>query len=78
MSIWELRGTARVSKRAAERVRRGHPWIYRSDIDVTCTQQVLDVYEQHQVSVLGSQTPTICALQRQALRTHVFIKCQSR
>jgi 23S rRNA (cytosine1962-C5)-methyltransferase len=33
MSVWELRGTARVSKRAADRVRRGHPWIYRSDID---------------------------------------------
>ncbi|MFC1601670.1 sugar phosphate nucleotidyltransferase [Candidatus Sumerlaeota bacterium] len=32
--------------------------LYRSDIDVTCTQQVLDVYEQHQVSVLGlMQTP---------------------
>ena len=33
MSVWELRGVARVSARAVKRVRRGHPWIYRSDID---------------------------------------------
>ncbi len=29
---WQLAGTARVNRRAAARLRRGHAWVYRSDL----------------------------------------------